>query len=203
MTDVTLEGLDTLYRKPHPLVVAKTLDHVEPHSRRFIATSPFCVISSADADGRQDVSPRGGEPGFVHVSEDGKTMFMPDRGGNNRLDNLRNLLGGSGQIGMMFMIPGVDDVLRVNGRAAVVDDAELAAQFEEFGKLPKAIVRIDVQEVFLHCPKALMRARLWDEEAKIDRASLPTATDMFTDQLGLPKSTTPEEQVIESYRQQL
>ena len=202
MTDLALEDLDRLYRKPHPLVVAKTLPKLDPHCRAFIGLSTFCVISTADSEGRQDVSPRGGEPGFVHVVDD-TTLLMPDRGGNNRLDNLRNLLGGSGRIGMMFVIPGLNDVLRVNGRGAVVEDETLAEDFMEFGKPPKALVRIDVEEAFLHCPKAFMRGGLWEPENWPDRSSLATASEMFSDQLGLPKPTATPEQVEANYRTQL
>lgn len=202
MSKLDLDGLNKLYRQPHPLVVAKTLDHIERHGRRFIELSPFCVISSAGPDGRQDVSPRGGEPGFVHVADE-KTLLLPDRGGNNRLDNIRNMLSGSGQIGMMFLIPGVDDVFRVNGRVEVLDDADLLQAFIEFGKPPKVILRVTVEEAFIHCPKALMRGRLWDPTAQIDRALLPSGTEMFTDQLGLPKPTEPEAVIVEAYRKDL
>jgi uncharacterized protein len=202
LDQLTANDLDRLYRKPHPLVLAKTLDRIEQHGRRFIGLSPFCVISSAGPDGRQDVSPRGGEPGFVHVANE-KTLLMPDRGGNNRLDSLRNLLAGSGQIGLMFLIPGVDDVFRVNGRASLIDDAELAKDFVEFGKPPRAVLSIAVEEAFLHCPKAIMRGRLWDPDARVDRSVLPTGSEMFSDQLGLSKPTVPEAKVIEGYREQL
>lgn len=202
MTELALEDLDRVYRKPHPLVVAKTMPKLDVHSRHFISLATFCVISSAGPDGRQDVSPRGGERGFVHVEGD-DTLLMPDRNGNNRLDSLRNLLAGSGQIGMLFMIPGLSDVLRLNGRAAVIEDEALLERFIEFGRPPKAIVRIDVEEVFLHCPKALMRAGLWEPETWPDRSALPSASEMFSDQLNLPKPTATLEEVAANYRTQL
>jgi PPOX class probable FMN-dependent enzyme len=202
MIELALEDLDRVYRKPHPLVVAKTMDKLDVHSRHFLRLASFCVISSAGPDGRQDVSPRGGEPGFVHALDD-DTLLMPDRNGNNRLDSLRNLLSGSGQIGMMFMICGLNDVLRVNGRASVVEDEALLQRFIEFGKPPRAIVRIAVEEVFLHCPKALMRGGIWDPETWPDRSGLPSASEMFSDQLNLPKPTVSEEQVAANYRTQL
>jgi uncharacterized protein len=186
MATLDLVDLDTRYRPPKPVVLQKSIDHIDPHARSFIALSPFCVIASADASHRVDVSPRGGTPGFVHV-HDSHTLLMPDRGGNNRLDTLRNLLGGTGQIGMMFIIPGFEDVLRVNGRASVEDDPALAAEFEEFGKLPNTIMRITVEEAFLHCPKAVMRAGLWSDKAKVPRETLPSLAAMVSDQLGLPR----------------
>jgi PPOX class probable FMN-dependent enzyme len=202
MGELALDDLERVYRKPHPLVVAKTLPKLDVHARHFLSLASFCVISSAGPDGRQDVSPRGGEPGFVHA-EDDQTLLMPDRNGNNRLDSMRNLLGGSGQIGMMFMIPGLSDVLRVNGRATVLEDEALLGRFIEFGKPPKAIVRIAVEEVFLHCPKALMRAGLWEPERWPDRSALPSAMEMFSDQLNLPKPTATPEEVDANYRTQL
>jgi uncharacterized protein len=203
MKTLELSELDRLYRPPGKLVIDKVLNLVEKHGRSFIALSPFCVISSAGPDGAIDVSPRGGEPGFVHVSEDGRTLFLPDRPGNNRLDTIRNLLAGPGRIGLMFMIPGFEDVYRVNGRAVASDDSELLAQFVEFGKLPRLVLAITVEEAFFHCPKAIMRSRLWDPEAQVDRSALPTGAEMIFDQLQLGKVPISEEQIVASYKEQL
>lgn len=203
MTDLTLDDLDRIYGQPHPTTKAKSLDHVDKWGRRFIALSPFCVISAADADGNMDVSPRGGEPGFVHVAEDGRSIMLPDRPGNNRLDTLRNLIGGSGQIGFLFMIPGFDDIYRVNGRASLTDDAALFEEFVEHGRKPRSIVKVAVEEAFLHCPKAIMRARLWESDARIERETLPTLSEMVMDQLNMGKPKFDEKLVIESYKQQL
>jgi PPOX class probable FMN-dependent enzyme len=202
MSDIAALDLDCLYPPARPLSLKKTLDHVEKHGARFIARSPFCVVASAGPDGSMDVSPRGGVPGFVHVA-DPKTLLMPDRPGNNRLDTLRNLLAGPGRIGLMFMIPGIDDIYRVNGRASVTDDAALRGQFVEFGKTPHTIVRITVEEAFLHCPKALMRGGLWDAATWADRSEIPTLAEMVSDQLGLGKPTATEEETLERYKSQL
>lgn len=203
MKTLDLADLDRLYRPPGKLVLDKALDHVEKHGKAFIGLSPFCVVSSAGPDGGLDVSPRGGEPGFVHVSDDGRTLFLPDRPGNNRLDTLRNLLAGAGRIGMMFMIPGFDDVFRVNGRAAASDDPDLLGRFVEFGKAPRLVVAVAVEEAFFHCPKAIMRARLWDPDAQVDRSALPSGAEMVMDQLGLGKPQVSDEAIIESYKTQL
>lgn len=203
MKTLELADLDQLYKPPGKLVLQKALSEVEKHGRSFIALSPFCVVSSAGPDGAVDVSPRGGEPGFVHVSEDGRTLYLPDRPGNNRLDTIRNLLAGPGRIGLMFMIPGFDDVYRVNGRASGTADADLLAQFVEFGKTPRLILQIAVEEAFFHCPKAIMRGRLWDPEARLDRSVLPTGAEMIFDQLNLGKVPIPEEQIQADYKQQL
>lgn len=203
MKTLELADIDGIYRAPGQVVLDKVLDHVEKHGRSFIALSPFCVVSSAGPDGGIDVSPRGGEPGFVHISEDGKTVFLPDRPGNNRLDTIRNLLAGPGRIGMMFMIPGFDDVFRVNGRASASDDADLLARFVEFGKTPRLVISIAVEEAFFHCPKAIMRAKLWEPEAQIDRTALPSGAEMVMDQLQLGKPKITNEAIIESYKTQL
>jgi len=203
MKTLELADLDRLYRPPGKLVLDKSLDHVDRHGRSFIALSPFCVVSSAGPDGSMDVSPRGGEPGFVHVSEDGRALYLPDRPGNNRLDTIRNLLAGPGRIGLMFMIPGFDDIYRVNGRASATDDEALLSQFVEFGKTPRIVLKVQVEEAFLHCPKAIMRGRLWEADAQVPRERLPSLAEMVTDQLGLEKPTVPNEQIIESYKTQL
>ncbi|CAN7530334.1 pyridoxamine 5'-phosphate oxidase family protein [Phenylobacterium sp. LjRoot164] len=203
MKTLDLAGIDELYKQPGKLVLDKVLDHVEKHGRAFIGLSPFCVVSSAGPDGAVDVSPRGGEPGFVHVSEDGRTLYLPDRPGNNRLDTIRNLLSGPGRIGLMFMIPGFDDVLRVNGRATATADPDLLAKFVEFGKTPRLVVMVAIEEAFLHCPKAIMRARLWEAEAQVERTALPSGAEMIFDQLNMGKVPVPDEQIIASYREQL
>lgn len=203
MKTLDLAGLDELYRQPGKLVLDKVLDHVEKHGRAFIGFSPFCVVSSAGPDGAIDVSPRGGEPGFVHVSEDGRTLYLPDRPGNNRLDTIRNLLSGPGRIGLMFMIPGFDDVLRVNGRASATADPDLLAKFVEFRKTPRLVLMIAVEEVFLHCPKAIMRARLWEADAQVERSALPSGAEMIFEQLEMGKVPVPNEQIIASYKEQL
>jgi len=202
MTDLTLDDLDRIYGQPKPTTKAKSLDHIDKYGRRFLALSPFCVISAADADGTMDVSPRGGEPGFVHV-EDDRTLMLPDGPGNNRLDTLRNLVGGNGRIGMMFLIPGFDDLYRVNGRASLSEDPALLARFVEFGRQPRAIVRVAVEEAFLHCPKAIMRARLWEQEALVERSVMPTLSEMVMDQLGMGRPTVDEAAIVEKYKEQL
>lgn len=203
MTEDATAQLDALYKPPHPITVAKCLDHVDPHGRRFIALSPFATLATVGPNGYVDVSPRGGGPGFVRVSEDGRMLLMPDRPGNNRLDSLRNIAEGSGEVGLMFVIPGIDDIYRVNGRAELVVDDALAETFNEFGKVPKTLLKVTVREAYLHCPKALMRADLWGDSHRVDRSELPTLTEMVADQVGiaLPKVTRTEE--VEGLKQTL
>lgn len=202
MADDALSLLDAHYKPPHRFVVAKALDHVDVHGRRFIGLSPLAIIAS-NGPGGMDVSPRGGGAGFIRVSDDGRSLLMPDRPGNNRLDTLRNIAAGEGQVALMFMIPGVDDIYRVNGRASLLVDEILAATFEEFGKIPKSLLRIEVKEAFLHCPKALMRADLWGDTHRIDRAILPSLSEMVSDQIGLPKPEMTNAQEVDGMRETL
>lgn len=203
MADDATATLKERYKAPHRFTIAKCLDHIDPHGRRFIALSPFAAVASVGPDGSLDVSPRGGGPGFVRVADDGKCLIMPDRPGNNRLDTLKNIADGSGEVGFMFMIPGVDDIYRVNGRASVLVDDELARSFEEFGKVPVSLLQVEVREAYLHCPKALMRADLWGDTHRIDRATLPSLTEMVSDQIGLPKPTSTHEDDVEGLKQSL
>ena len=203
MPDDAASPLDQLYQPPRAVTVAKDIGHLDKHGRRFVELSPFVAIATVGANGTVDVSPRGGGPGFVHVAEDGLSLTLPDRPGNNRLDSLRNVAEGTGEVGLMFMIPGIDDIYRVNGRASVVVDEALAQDFAEFGKVPKTLLRIEVREAYLHCPKALMRADLWGDSHRIDRATLPSLAEMITEQIGLAKPTTTHQDDIARMRDQL
>jgi len=201
MSTLDLADLDRLYPTPSPRAMAKAIDHIDPHAARFISLSPFCVVATSGSDGTVDASPRGGEPGFIKVA-DRKRLHMPDRPGNNRLDSFRNIVGGSGEIALIFFIPGVDDTLRVNGRATLSTEASRLSSMIEFGKLPRAVVEISVREAYLHCPKALMRSKLWSPEAQIKRSELPSLGQMIRDQTGLGEAT-PSEVAIETFKQQL
>ncbi|MEN9313766.1 MAG: hypothetical protein RIS35_159 [Pseudomonadota bacterium] len=179
----TLEELRALYAQPGERALLKQLPHLDPHARRFIELSPFLVLSTAGADGRLDASPRGGAPGFVKVAPEGR-LLIPDSPGNNRLDSLQNLLVNP-EVGLLFMIPGFDETLRVNGRACLSrSDADLALCRDE-RRLPKVAIRVEVHEVFLHCAKAFMRSRLWEPGALTDRSLMPTIGEMIRDQAGL------------------
>jgi hypothetical protein len=184
MASLALDDLDRLYPAPKLRAVAKVIDHVDLHAARFIALSPFCVLASVGADGTVDASPRGGAPGFVKI-EGKAVLLMPDRPGNNRLDSFRNILSGAGEVGLLFFVPGIDDALRINGRARLTDDPARLAVMVEFGKPPRAVIEIAVREVYLHCPKAMMRARLWDAATHLPRDTLPSLGEMIRDQTGI------------------
>jgi PPOX class probable FMN-dependent enzyme len=184
MTEIaSLEALRTLYRQPSERAVRKQLDRLDAHCRRFVSLSPFLVIASTDTDGRVDASPRGGDPGFVKVLDE-RTVLIPDSPGNNRLDSLQNLIGRAG-VGMLFLIPGVDETLRINGRASLRTDDALLALCTNERRRPPLVIAVAVKEAYLHCAKALMRSKLWDPGAKQERSVLPSMGQMLKDQIGL------------------
>jgi hypothetical protein len=184
MSDLDTEAdLRTVYKQPGGGAVGKDIAQIDAHFAHFISLSPFLCIGTAGENGLCDVSPRGGEPGFVHVI-DARTLAMPDRPGNNRLDSLGNITRNPG-VGLLFFVPGFEDTLRVNGVAHVTTEPELMARFTTDGKPPRSVVLIDVKEAYLHCVKAIKRAGLWTQEAQVDRATFPTAGQVYRDQLKL------------------
>lgn len=184
MTDMVAseDELRSLYGTPGKLAVDKQIDRLDVHARRFIELSPFLVISSHGADGLGDVSPKGDAPGFVQVLDD-RTLLIPDRPGNNRLDTLSNVTVNDG-VGLLFMVPGVCETLRVNGRARIVTDDDLLTPTAVRGRLPTAGVLVAVEEVYLHCAKALVRSKLWDDDYRVERRTLPSLAQMISDQVG-------------------
>jgi uncharacterized protein len=184
MSDLTTEAdLRTVYKQPGGGAVGKDIAQIDAHFAHFISLSPFLCMGTMGENGLCDVSPRGGEPGFVHVM-DARTLAMPDRPGNNRLDSLGNITRNPG-VGLLFFVPGFEDTLRVNGVARVTTDAELMGRFASDGKPPRSVMLIDVKEAYLHCVKAIKRAGLWTQETNVDRATFPTAGQVYRDQLKL------------------
>jgi PPOX class probable FMN-dependent enzyme len=204
MTRVTdIDALRALYGTVRERSRRKQLDRLDPHAKHIISLAPFVVIATAGRDGLGDATPRGDAPGFVTV-EDDRTLLLPDRPGNNRLDTLQNLIERPG-IGLLFLIPGMDETLRVNGTAEILADPALNARFTVDGKLPKTVLRITVREVYIHCAKALMRSRLWDPAAQIDRSIFPSMGEMMRDQIGVVEGVKTETQseMVERYKQTL
>jgi PPOX class probable FMN-dependent enzyme len=166
------DALRDLIGLPTDLVCAKLSTTLNPLTRQFIERSPFLCIATHGADGTCDVSPRGDPPGFVRILDE-QTLLIPERPGNRIADSLRNILC-TGRIGVLFVIPGVGDSLRVNGKAALTDDAELLAPCVVEDKLPKLGILVDIEEAYTQCSKAFLRSHLWDPSRFVDRASLPT-----------------------------
>jgi uncharacterized protein len=201
LTDLSASDLATIYAKPTPRVIAKARPEIDVHAKKFIGMSPFCVLATSGSDASVDASPRGGNPGFVHVAGPNQ-LLMPDRSGNNRIDSFRNIVEGSGLLQLIFFVPGIDETLRVGGRGKLSADPELMASMVEFGKPPRAVLNIAVDEVYFHCGKALMRSKLWSPEFRVERSVLPSISQMIHDQtkLGEPE---PQAVVEERYKTQL
>ena len=201
MTDLAASDLVAIYPKPTPRVIAKARPQIDVHAKNFIAMSPFCVLATSGSDGSVDASPRGGNPGFVHV-EGPNRLLMPDRSGNNRIDSFKNIVEGSGFVHLIFFVPGIDETLRVGGKGGLTTDPDLLASMVEFGKAPRVVLGIDVKEAYFHCGKALMRSRLWSQDYQVKRSEFPSIAEVIHDQttLGEPESQA----VVEArYRTQL
>ena len=174
--------LRDIFGWPSERAVKKQIDRLDTHCRAIIAKSPFLLLGTSDATGRCDVSPKGDYPGFVQVLDD-RTVAIPDLPGNNRLDTLLNMLNNP-QVGLIFMIPGMNETLRINGKVRLVKDADLLESMSFQGKLPRLAIVVDVQEVFTHCPKAFLRSKLWSDEYRIERSELPSFAQILKDHTG-------------------
>jgi PPOX class probable FMN-dependent enzyme len=186
--------------EPEAMVKAKVGDRIDRHSRRFIAHSPFLAMATSDATGLPDCSPRGDYPGFVKVLDE-RTLAIPDRPGNKMADSFRNLAENDG-IGLMFVIPGVREVLRVNGRAYPTDEPDVLARMRTEGKEAELALVVEVAEAFFHCGRALIRSRLWDPASQALAEELPSVGEIAVDQMGLDVDPTVLSTMLEAgYRQ--
>jgi len=168
---------EVLGGEPAPLIREKIADRLNPLTRQFVERSPFVVVASGRPDGGLDVSPRGDPAGFVRILDE-RTLLLPDRPGNKLADTLTNLLADD-RIALLFLIPGVNDTFRVNGRARIVDDADLLAESEVEGKVPQLGILVEVEEAYTQCPKAFLRSELWNPERHIDRSELPSQGEIL------------------------
>ena len=193
----TIDALRVLYAEPGERARRKQLAALDRHCQAFIALSPFAVLSTYGLDGLPDASPRGGEAGFIKVLSNGR-LLIPDSPGNNRLDTLENVVQ-TGRIGLLMLIPGVDETLRVNGDARLSDDMSLRAQCADVRRVPKIVIEVIVREAYLHCAKALMRSRLWDGATRLERSVLPTMGEMIAEQAGIAVVPETDAQMRERY----
>ncbi|MEO1194404.1 MAG: pyridoxamine 5'-phosphate oxidase family protein [Pseudomonadota bacterium] len=184
-----------LFGETHPLAIKKELRGIDRYARDFIARSPFLCLATHNAEGKADVSPRGDPPGFVQVLDE-KTLAIPDRPGNNRLDSLSNIIANP-MVGLLFLIPGYDDTYRINGTARLTRDPELLAKMEVNGREPKVAILVTVEEAFLHCAKAFRRSKLWDPNARQDRKEMPSLARMILDQVNERPEKEEEMQAID------
>jgi len=184
MAQITsVEQLNRLYSAPHPIVENKAVYALDSHIKTFIEHSPFVVLSSRTSENLLDVSPRGGEPGFIKILDD-THLLIPDSPGNNRLDTIKNLLVNPA-IGVLFTIPGINEVVRLKGTASIHDDPELLAGCPDGAKVPKLVIKIAIQEMYFHCPKAMIKGKIWSNDAQTSRSILPSLGLIVKEQQGL------------------
>ena len=168
----TMEALEALYEAPVQNAITKEIDHINAPYRALIEAAPFFALATSGPDG-MDCSPRGDAPGFVRV-QDAKTLLIPDRRGNNRIDSLRNLIHDP-RVALLFLIPNCGETIRVNGRAVISTDPALCESFMVDGKVPRVVLVVTVDRVYYQCPKAIVRSKLWDPSTWQDRKALPTS----------------------------
>ena len=195
------DSLRALYGAPHPRAVAKQIDRLDRHCLDFLSLSPMLLLATTDGT-HVDVSPKGDAPGFVQAAG-ARALLIPDWPGNNRLDGYLNILANP-RVGLIFLIPGVRETLRVNGPATIHDDEALRARFQTRGRLPITVLRVETEEVFLHCAKAFLRSRLWEPDAWPDRSGLARASEILRDHAGAGDGPVESEaEMIARYSQQL
>jgi len=195
------ERLREVYGAPSERSLKKQLSRFDKHCRAFIARSPFLVIASSDPSGRCDASPKGDAPGFVEVLDD-ETLLIPDRLGNNRVDTIRNVLERPG-VGLIFFVPGLNETLRVNGRARIITDAASLEPLAVNGKVPRSGILVSADEVYFHCGKALIRSDLWNPEKQLRRSEFPSLGRILADQIGGVTVEESERLTAESYKTRL
>ena len=203
----SIEAYDDLREavgEPIPSIAEKEMPMLDKHARHFLSLSPILFISTVGVDGRADISPRGDPAGFVKVIDD-RTILIPERPGNRRVDTMSNIVENPGHsVALIFLLPGVEETLRASGRARIVDDPAALEDMAVRGKVPQLGILVEIDEVFFHCAKALKRARLWDPDTRIGRKEFPTLAQITRDQR---ESDTPleeiEERIRESYEKRL
>ncbi len=196
-----LTQLRNLYSAPTDRVIRKEITALDHHLRQFISLSPFLVIASGNTQLNMDASPRGGTQGFACVLDD-HNLLIPDAPGNNRLDTLQNILETS-QVGLLFFIPGADEMLRIHGHATLHDDADLLAYFSNTQQKPKLVIKVKIEGAYMHCAKAIMRSKLWAEKSKVDRAALPSMGQIIKDHAQLDGPVETREEMLKRYEKDL
>ena len=197
-TDTVVANEDDLrgnYGEPMDIALMKQLGKLDTHCKEFISRSPFLCIGTSAADGKADVSPRGDPPGFVQVLDD-NTIFIPDRPGNNRLDTMSNIIANP-NVGLLFLIPGFEDALRVNGKAKLVKDEKILERCAVNRKVPTMGIMVEINEAYLHCAKAVRRSKLWKVESQQDRKEMPTLAQMILEQVATPEKQPTKEEIKE------
>jgi uncharacterized protein len=195
-TLTSVDALRTVYRQPHQRSLDKEIDHLDDHCRDFIAHCPIVVLATASASGQVDVSPKGGPPGFVAVLDDHR-LAVPDMSGNNRLDSMRNIVDG-GAVALLLLVPGVDETMRINGRAVVTTDDDVLDRCPIGDLRPNVAIVVEVSTAFIHCAKALRRGSLWDAAAWPDTTDMATPACMLKDHIGLEGTVEDSQRALDA-----
>lgn len=196
-----IETLRSIYGTPSERALKKTQFQLDKHSINFIEHSPFIVISTINKQGKMDVSPRGGQPGFIHIL-DNSTFLIPDAKGNNRVDSLENIVE-TGYFGALFLIPGIDETLRLNGTAEVSTSPEFISYFSNERLTIKSVIVVTIEETFMHCAKAFMRSKLWDIDTQLTRSEFPTMGQILKDQIGGDETPEKHSDMVERYKREI
>jgi PPOX class probable FMN-dependent enzyme len=197
MNITTLDSLRQLYAQPAERAVKKQISALDVHCKSFIALSSFALLATSDVDHNMDASPRGGAAGFIKVDALGRVL-IPDFPGNNRLDSLENIIR-TGKVGLLFLIPGFEETLRVNGTAVLSLEPEDVVLCADERRAPKAVIKVTVEAAYLHCAKAFLRSKLWDASSLVPRETLPTAGKMMSDQSGGLHTPETREDMLRRY----
>ena len=195
------DQLRRLYSAPAERAIRKELSQIDHHMERFISLSPFFVIASSNAQQQMDASPRGGKPGFVKVT-DQNTLLIPDALGNNRLDTLENIIA-TGQVGLLFFMPGIDEMVRINGQASLHTDDHLIRLFEDMQNKTRLVIKVSVHNAYMHCAKAAMRSQLWNSANHLDRRALPTMGQLIKEHARLDTPAETQDEMLKRYEKEL
>jgi len=199
MTELsTPEEVRAYYPEPYELALSKELRQLDHHCRKFISLAPFLVIASGDNEGRLDATPRGGDPGFVLVLDE-KTLLIPDHRGNNRVDTMLNITRNP-RVGLLFFVPGLLETLRVNGGASILVSDALLEPFAAEGRPPRAAIKVDIEEVFFQCGKALKRSAIWNSEKQLKRSDFPSLGKILAEQSRVPDDPLLNQAIEDDYQ---
>ncbi|CCN34288.1 Phosphohydrolase (MutT/nudix family protein) [Vibrio nigripulchritudo SO65] len=197
----TIDQLEEIYSKPNARAKNKVLAFLDSHAITLINSSHFAILSTSDSQGFTDLSPKGGAPGFIKVV-DKSTLLIPDSSGNNRLDSLKNIIGNP-RVGLLLMVNGVDEVVRVKGTASIHTDPDLLSACPDGNKPPKVVIKVAVESMYFHCAKAVMRGKLWSDDYKVDRSILPSLAEILKEQQNLKDAAINQEEMVRYYESTL
>ncbi|WP_455289294.1 MSMEG_1061 family FMN-dependent PPOX-type flavoprotein [Vibrio parahaemolyticus] len=194
----TIEQLKVIYAEPSARAKNKVLPALDAHAFTLINNCHFAVLSTTDSQGYVDLSPKGGEPGFIKVLDE-STVLLPDSSGNNRIDGLKNIISNP-KVGLLLMVNGIDEVVRIKGTASIRTDSNLLSVCPDGSKSPKVVIKIVIESMYFHCAKAVMRGKLWSDDYKVNRSILPSLARIFKDQQNLESNAISQDEMVKYYQ---